>query len=300
MDKANRNVSMSKLFLHKGIYFLEGFVTPEYIDSLKDFPVRDSDVFLITYPKSGTVWAQQILSLIYHEGHLRRTEHIKTMFRVPWLEYNVNNMDYDARPSPRLLTTHLPHYLVPKGLKNKKAKIIYVTRNPKDNMVSYFHFMIMQNKHDGTEIKPLHMGQFMEQYLTGTEVFPCSWIDHVSGWYAHKDEFNILFLSYEEMIKDLRGVIQKICSFLGKQLDDQTVDTIVEQATFRNMKKDPLANYALNFATNKETKEFLRKGTIGDWKNIMTVAQNERFDSVLQERLKDLPIKFIWDITEII
>ncbi|KAK6327917.1 hypothetical protein J4Q44_G00035630 [Coregonus suidteri] len=28
-----------------------------------------------------------------------------------------------------------------------------------------------------------------------------SWFDDVADWYAHKDEFDILFLTYEDMIK---------------------------------------------------------------------------------------------------
>ncbi|XP_078504639.1 amine sulfotransferase-like [Lissotriton helveticus] len=298
MDESTGRPSLAKLLLHRGIYFLEEVNTPEQIDSLEHFPVRDSDVFLVTYPKSGTAWTQQILCSIYHEGHLNKTENIATVDRMPWIEYNIRKVDIDQMPSPRLLTTHLPHYLVPKGLKNKKAKIIYVTRNPKDNMVSYYHYgnMIRESIEEPTVMLEEHF----ENYCTG-KVVGGSWFDHVKGWHSHKGDFNILFLHYEDMMKDLRGAVLKISSFVGKDLDDQTVDAIVEQATFKNMKNDPLANY--EYVGPEATKppkkiNFLRKGTIGDWKNVMTVAQNEKFDKIFQEKMKDVPIKFIWDINE--
>uniref|UniRef100_A0A8C3F5D7 Sulfotransferase n=1 Tax=Chrysemys picta bellii TaxID=8478 RepID=A0A8C3F5D7_CHRPI len=127
------------LFKHKGFYFHPGHVTPEYIDSLEDFEIRDSDVFVaIFFPRN--VWIQNILSFIYHEGHRDGTENMKIIARVPWLEYNVHNMDYVHRPSSRLFTTHLPYYLVPRDLRNRREKVIYVARNPKDVAVSYFHF----------------------------------------------------------------------------------------------------------------------------------------------------------------
>uniref|UniRef100_A0A8C8S5D1 Sulfotransferase n=1 Tax=Pelusios castaneus TaxID=367368 RepID=A0A8C8S5D1_9SAUR len=115
--------SEEHFYANKGIYFITDIVTPEYIESLEDFEIRGSDVFVVIHSKSGTVWTQNILSLIYHEGHRDGTENIETKHRAPWLEYNEYNMDYLHCPSPRLFVSHLPYYLVPRDLRSRRAKV---------------------------------------------------------------------------------------------------------------------------------------------------------------------------------
>ncbi|PKK33713.1 amine sulfotransferase [Columba livia] len=286
--------SKEYVFKYKGFYF--GVITTlEHVASLENFEINDSDIFIATYPKSGTVWTQNILALIMSEGHRNGTENMEMMDRIPWLEYNIKNADFATLPSPRIFATHLPYYLVPRDMRNKKGRIIYVTRNPKDVMVSYYHFSKFMN----TVERIPDFNIFMERFLSG-KVLASSWMDHVAGWYSHAEDFNILFLTYEEMKKDLRSAVLKICSFLGKKLSEEEVDSVVRQATFENMRKDPRANYENlpEELAEKNKGKFLRKGTVGDWKNIMTVAQSERFDKVLEERMKTLPIKFVWDIND--
>ncbi|KAG8123911.1 hypothetical protein E2320_020046, partial [Naja naja] len=280
---------------YKGFYFVRNQTSAENIDSIESFEIQDDDIFLITYPKSGTVWTQNILSLIFYEGHRDGTENITLIDRIPWLEYNVFQVDLTSRPSPRVICSHLPYYLVPKGLQNKRAKIIYVFRNPKDVLASMYHF----HKISVTLETPKDFDTFLEKFLAG-KVGNSLWLDHIEGWCTHKDDFNILFLSYEEMKKDLRSSVLKICNFLGKELSEKEVDDVVDKATFDNMKMDARANYRfmpsdqIDFSKG----DFLRKGTIGDWKNLMTVAQSERFDRVFRERMEKLPFRFCWDIQE--
>ncbi|NXU59404.1 ST3A1 sulfotransferase, partial [Turnix velox] len=285
--------SQKYMFKYKGHYFAT-HTTLEHVATLEDFEIQDSDIFLVTYPKSGTVWTQNILSLIMHEGHRNGTENMETMDRIPWIEYNMRNVDYTALPNPCFLTNHLPYFSLNPILLNKKARVIYVSRNPKDVLVSYYYFskfmIIMEQIPD--------FNVFMERFLAGT-VPSSSWLDHVSGWYSHAEDFNILFLTYEEMKKDLRSAVLKICNFLGKKLSEEEVDSVVRQATFENMKKDPRANYENlpDDVVAKDKGSFLRKGKEGA-ENTTTVAQSERFDKFMKEKMKSLPIKFVWDMNE--
>ena len=41
--------------------------------------------------------------------------------------------------SPRMIKTHLPSHLLPGQIFEKKPKVIYIARNPKDIMVSYYN-----------------------------------------------------------------------------------------------------------------------------------------------------------------
>ncbi|XP_054555102.1 amine sulfotransferase-like [Talpa occidentalis] len=284
------------LFKFKGFYFSTSFLDHELLENLDDFEVRDDDVFIVTYPKSGTRWTQQILSLIYFENHRNRTESINVNIRAPYIEYNLQKTDFSKRPSPRIFCTHLPYHLVPKGLKNKKAKIIYIYRNPKDILISYYHFSNWVTAFEPSE----NIECFMEKFLNG-KVVGSLWFDHIRGWYEHRHDFNILFMMYEEMKKDLRSSVRKISRFVEKELSEEDIDTIVEQSTFETMKTDPLVNdeQVLGPVVPTRTEgKFLCKGTIGDWKTHLTVEQNERFDRIFKSRMKDFPLKFIWDMNE--
>ena len=48
--------------------------------------------------------------------------------------------DIDRREGVRLIKTHLPVHLLPQDVGKAKA-VLYIYRNPKDTVVSYYHFM---------------------------------------------------------------------------------------------------------------------------------------------------------------
>uniref|UniRef100_W5NKK0 Sulfotransferase n=1 Tax=Lepisosteus oculatus TaxID=7918 RepID=W5NKK0_LEPOC len=281
---------------YKGFNFISNVHDQKHLDSLETFEIRETDVFVITYPKSdtGTTWFQYLLSLLYYSNEVEGEDAKMTIEVVPWIEVHMKKQDYCKKPSPRLFVSHLPYNLIPNGLK-EKGKVIYVARNPKDVAVSFYHFHNFSNFLENQE----SFGDFLNKFLHGN-VFGSSWFDHIKDWYSHKHEFDFLYITYEEMNKDLRSSVLKISHFLDKKLDEKTIDMIVEKGSFKNMKNNPVANSerlsSEHFDRSKGS--FLRKGKVGDWKNLFTVAHNERFDEFYWKAMKDVPLDFIWDPCE--
>ncbi|XP_029440623.1 sulfotransferase family cytosolic 2B member 1-like [Rhinatrema bivittatum] len=258
----------------------------------KEFEVRDTDVFNITYPKSGTTWMQEILTLIHSNGDPALSHSVPSWERVPWIEHTSGRGYLEHRPSPRLISSHLPAQLFPKSFFTSKAKAIYTVRNPRDILVSLHFFSGMTGFLDKDE----DLDQLLSKFLRGKVIYG-SWFDHIKGWLEVKDHLNLLLLSYEELLQDLRGSVVRICDFLGRQLDEAAIDSVVENATFKTMKDNKMANYSLvpKEFMDVQKSAFLRKGISGDWKNHFTPSMRESFEAAYKEAMKDIKVKFMWD-----
>ncbi|XP_063798807.1 3-beta-hydroxysteroid sulfotransferase-like [Pseudophryne corroboree] len=274
---------------------LEGIKAPFFVHSReslyyawKEFQTLDDDVFNVTYPKSGTTWLQDILSLIYSNGD---PTPIKTQYswdRVPWLEQRKSKAQVENLQSPRLITTHLPIQLFPQSFYKTKAKVIYTVRNPKDICVSLYHFSLVAQFMDCRE----DFQEFVSLFHSKDIIFG-RWSEHVKGWLTMKDNPNFLLFSYDEMLKDPKSNIIKLCKFLGKDLDDAAINSVVENSSFQVMKSNDKSNYSMvpDFIFNKSFGSFHRKGISGDHKQYFTPAQEKEFEEL--SGMKDINLPFL-------
>ncbi|KAK3085023.1 hypothetical protein FSP39_023028 [Pinctada imbricata] len=275
-----------------------------YIKRLNDIMNLDSrpdDVIMAIYPKCGTHWTYEILSMILQEqaNYKKDTKMSSMLEALPNLEM------LERLQSPRVLNTHLPYKWLPRKHIQNGGKIIYTTRNPKDAYVSFYHHM--KNSFElGEKSNNVTWEQFFETCVLGKDVVYGSWFDYAKEMeLAKKTNENIYTVHYENMKQDPETEIKEIAAFLGVQLPDSLVKEIAVKCHFKNLKKAEIdvKEYPPEMVKAKEEFKKLhpefkidihRKGIVGDWKNHFTVAQNEQFDALYDREMKDANIKVIW------
>uniref|UniRef100_A0A8C9QMU6 Sulfotransferase n=1 Tax=Spermophilus dauricus TaxID=99837 RepID=A0A8C9QMU6_SPEDA len=256
------------------------------------FQAWPDDLLISTYPKSGTTWVAEIMEMIYQDGNLEKCQRAPTYERVPILELKWPGLSTET-PAPRLIRTHLQLALLPQSFLDQKVKVIYVARNAKDVAVSYYNFYKMAKGHP----EPGTWDNFLEKFMDGQVSFG-SWYQHVQKWGELDGPINLLYLFYEDLKENRKREIRKILEFLGRSLSEEMVDHIVQHTSFKEMKKNPMANYTTIpiEIMDQNISPFMRKGIVGDWKSVFTVAQNEHFDAHYAKKMAGCKLKFRWQL----
>ncbi|CAM5134179.1 unnamed protein product [Natator depressus] len=256
-------------FTHKGLLFpCLNYSTAALSYVENEFQVRDDDIFNVTYPKSGTNWILDILSLIRCDGDPSWVCSVLNWERSAWVD-NQNGLKAALKsPPPQLICSHLPVQLFPKSLQRSEAKIIYTLRCPKDVLVSLYHFSKLLHLFKD----PGSLDSFFEDFLSGNVAYG-SWFDHVTGWMGLKGNENFFPITYEELQQDPLGSVRRICHFLGKELSEEQMAAVVEDASFQSMKGNKMSNFSQAEDQYVDQKgEFFRKGICGDWRNHLSEA----------------------------
>ncbi|XP_048507812.1 uncharacterized protein LOC105685831 [Athalia rosae] len=282
---------------------IDGFTLPQNLnmDDIDNFEVYDDDVWVCTFPKSGTTWSLETVWCIANDCDFERAK--EALFsRFPHLEltslFNVeeharrirpgvtqpafflDSIGYSAKQArPRFIKTHLPFQLLPRQIKTgeRKPKIICVTRNPKDNCISYFHHCKRVEGFTGT------FEEFAKLYLDDAVLYAPFW-KHIQGYWERRNEDNFMLITFEDMKKDLPSILRKLGKFLGKNLTDDQVTILNDHLTFSKLKDNRAVNNQENAETYKEEYqrqrqgEFMRSGTTGQWKAVLTPELNQQFD----------------------
>ena len=273
-----------------------GFLLPKDFShdaflSILNYKPEATDTFIVTYPKCGTTWTQYIVWLLEHDGEDLPPE--KSMMKeVPHIEEEGQSIVLKL-PNPRFLKSHLPFSLIPYS---SNAKYIYVARNPFDCVVSFFYhtkgFVKNYNFDEG------NFDTFFDCFLAG-EVDFGDYFDNLSSWYEHKNDKNVLFLTYEGLKANCHDEIIRIAKFLGEKYyhkvqQEDFLKKVLEKSSFANMSR-----YQNRWCTQRkaDAPPFIRKGIVGDWEIHLSDHQIKRLSTKFIDRTKGTDIADLWKNT---
>uniref|UniRef100_A0A182Y5Q7 Sulfotransferase domain-containing protein n=1 Tax=Anopheles stephensi TaxID=30069 RepID=A0A182Y5Q7_ANOST len=245
---------------------------------LLEMEVFPDDVWVASYPKSGTTWCQEMVWLICNDLNFEaaRAESLRTRF--PFVDVS---LIHDAQMNsfervrntarPRFIKTHLPVSMLPKQYWTVKPKTVYVKRNPKSVAVSYYH-------HSRGIFYRGTIDTFVRSFIREHQ-FYSPYHAHVIEYHELRDCSNILHLAYEDMKRDLPAVVRKVCQFFGKSYSEPQLAELCEHLSFRSMRENKACNYEDQSNVPREAGErFMRKGELASWKQELTSEQIKMLD----------------------
>nr|XP_002120573.1 sulfotransferase 6B1-like [Ciona intestinalis] len=284
--------------LWKGFRFWPRFNPETAKFAYEDMTYKDSDVIVASFAKTGTTWIRMIVHHLVYDSDPMRME-ISSKMNMPFsyletgipLKFQVVN----KLPLPRrVFGTHLNAQLVNLNkIKKSGAKVIYCIRNPKDQAVSWYHMYQNYPFRDHPNFKhfcPKSWDEFFKLYTSGKQPL-CTrdgeWYpDHVMSWYEHRDD--VMFVVYEEIKQNpVKGILE-IAKFLNIPATLGRAQQIADMTSFNNM--------AANLKKGHPIKNFFRKGEVGDWKNYFSDDQSKIMDELIQEKLGNTEIRFIYEL----
>ncbi|CAB4005017.1 sulfotransferase domain-containing [Paramuricea clavata] len=225
------NQRMSRLTTMEGRQKVLGFVP------------RSSDVIVATPMKCGTTWMQQIMHQLRSGGDMTFTDIDEV---VPWIElaYDVGlDLDAEHKYQPRCFKTHASYDVCPKG-----GKYILVYREPCASFYSAFNFFT------GIHFQPeeVTLDEFVKNMISPNKKIRANYFQHLLSWWPKRNDPNVLFLLYEDMLDDLGSAVRAVASFMGID-DEASITNAVKMSTFDFMKqsRDKFASNLVSSHRNK-------------------------------------------------
>lgn len=246
-----------------------------------EFEDRKDDIYIVTYPKSGTTWMQMIIYLLIYKKE-PDFDHIYNV--SPWLSNEAFKRSSAKRvnelPSPRFFKSHDRYDKFVPGF---KGKIIYVYRNVFDLTVSYFY----HKKHYNDS--KLELQQLIDESFNPSKEY--NWFNYHEKWLINKNNHPIFYVSYENLKLDLEGAIKQLAQFLEIPLSDELLELVKKYASFEYMKANEQ-----KFGEQPEEKhqmvynQFIRKGEVGSGKEELTDEQRnfltEKYKEIIEPLIK--------------
>jgi hypothetical protein len=218
--------------------------------------VYPDDIFLVSYPKSGNTWTRFLVANLAYPEKSPDFANINDLLPDP---EGMAKRKLDRAPRPRILKSH--HCFDPRF-----QKVIYVVRDPRDVVLSEYHYDIKRR----AIAEDFPLDQFVARFVRGELNHPYgTWGENAASWfYTRRGDARFLMVKYEDLEAQPIREMARIARFLGVAEDEERLAFAVEQSSARRMRELEQKQAHL-FSSTKETRKdkfFVRAAKSGGWR----------------------------------
>lgn len=247
-----------------------------YLKYKIEFGERDDDIYIVSYPKSGTTLMQMLIYQLTTNGEIN----FKHIYDIsPWIRNeSIRRKEPGEFPSPRIIKTHDQYKEFDQ---ETKGRFIFIFRDGMDVAVSLYNQEI---NYKNTEES---FSEYVEKFITKKRY---NWFDFTQEWFKNSKRLPILYIRYEDMLNDFEKELNRIANYLGYVVDEKNLPRIKERCSFKFMKSHE-DKFGERPPEKKVYDQFIRKGKAGEGKEKFSKEEKEKFISRYRKKVGFLELK---------
>lgn len=261
--KMSKNLQMHTKSLFGKVWY--------YISVFSDF--RPDDIIVTSFPKSGNTWFRYFLCNLFSEIYLggKPVTFQELDDLMPALGHQSFSKKWKYKNYPRFVKTHMS-----KSVYFSRKRSILLIRDPRDVMVSYFHY--------ANNLKIFPDFSSFSTFIKHPKFGLRNWVKHYNSWNGSAD----LILSYEDLKEDDLKHFKKVVDLFNISCTKEQFTNAVVKSRFKNFKKIEEQFGTPKPDESKDSFKFVRKGAVGDYVNYFSESDIIFYNSIISA-LKSFP-----------
>lgn len=260
---------------------------------LRRYAHRNTDVYLISYPKCGRTWLRLMVgkAIALHYG-LPETE---DLLFIHW-----KSRPHPSVPHITVIHEDRPMLKTPAELETSKSRfrdklVIFLARDPRDVIVSSYFEMKNRGQLFGDnpyeDRKPVFSGS-LQEFITREQGGFSTILRYYNIWAENREvPRGFLLIRYEDLKIYPLGQLRKFVDFIGlTAISDQNLSEAVEFASFENMRKmesEAIFTSGMLRPANADDRESYktRKGKVRGYLEYLNDEEIRYLDRQIQDNL---------------